>query len=180
MATFVSDLVNKKIRHRGLYEGKEQTVTASFRLKPGTTLTTSDILQMVPAGENVRPTKIVVGIKEVSGTPTYTGSVSVGVAPILASDLVRPDGVAFPALSASATLYSAALNLGTTATNYITPAVAPTTNTKWGPFYVTLTPTGNNSVSGGEVDIFVTVEYTGEHVEAEPIYSEFNSTKYKN
>lgn len=180
MATFNSDLQPKRIRHRGLYEGKEQTVTGSFRLAPGTTLTTADVLNMVPLGENVRPTKIVVGIKEVSGTPVYTGSVSVGVAPQLAVNLVRPTGETFPPLAASATLYSAALNLGTTATNYITPALAPTTNTDWGPFQVTLTPTGNNSVSGGEVDIFVTVEYTGEHQEAAPIYTEFNSSKYKN
>lgn len=180
MATYKSDLTAKLIRQRGLYDGKIQPVSGSFRLSPGATLTTADIIQFVPQGENVRPTRIQVAVKEVSGTPTVTGSVSVGVAPLQATDFTRPDGVAFPPLAASATLYSAAINLGTTVVTHLAPAIAPTTNTKWGPFYVTATPTTNLSVSGGSVDIVVTVEFNGEHQEALPIYTEFNSQKYKN
>jgi hypothetical protein len=123
---------------------------------------------------------VLVAVKEVSGTPTVTGTVSVGVAPSLVANLVRPTGETFPPLTAAATLYSASINLGTTATTHVNPAVAPTTNTDWGPFYVTVTPTANLSVAGGSVDIFVTAEFEGEHQEVAPIYSEFNASKYKN
>lgn len=180
MATFLSDLIPKRLRHRGVYDGKIQSVTGSYRLNPGVTLTTADVIQMIELGENVRPVRLVVAVKEVSGTPTVTGTVSVGVAPSLVANLVRPTGETFPPLTAAATLYSASINLGTTATTHVNPAVAPTTNTDWGPFYVTVTPTANLSVADGSVDIFVTAEFEGEHQEVAPIYSEFNASKYKN
>lgn len=180
MATFKSDLTAKLIRQRGLYDGKVQSVSGSLRLNPGTTITSADVIQAVPLGENVRPTRIQIAVKEVSGTPTVSGTLTTGVAPQLAVDLVRPDGVAFPPLAAAATLYGTGVNVGTTAVTHLSPAIAPTTNTKWGPYFLTLTPSANLSVTGGSVDIVVTVEYNGEHQEANPIYSEFNSQKYKN
>lgn len=181
MATYSSDLVRKLIRHRGLYDGKSQHVSGVYRLKVGTTLTTSDVLNMIPLGENVRPNRITVSYKEVSGTPVITGgSVSVGVAPISATTLTRPTGETFPALSANATLYSAGADLGAAPQVNVAVTAAPTTNTDWGPFYLTLTPTESTSVAGGEIDIILTVEFLGEHQEADPVYTEFNSTKYKN
>lgn len=181
MATYNSNLIPKRLRHRGVYEGREQSLSGTYRLKVGTTLTSADILHMVPLGENVRPDRIIVSYKEVSGTPVITGgSVSVGVAPYSASTLTRPDGTTYAPLTASATLYSAAADLGAGVLVHIAPTVAPSTNTDWGPFIVTLTPTENTSVAGGEIDILVTVEYRGELTEADAVYSEFNASKYKN
>lgn len=181
MATYKSDLTAKLIRQRGLYDGKSQHLSGVYRLKVGTTLTTSDVLQMIPLGENVRPNRITLSYKEVSGTPVITGgSFSVGVAPLQATDFTRPDGVVFPPLSASATLYSAGADLGAATQVNVAVTVAPTTNTDWGPFYLTLTPTESTSVAGGDIDIILTVEFLGEHQEALPIYTEFNSSKVKN
>ena len=73
MATFKSDLLIKRINHRGIYDGKQQVVSGAYRLKPGVTLTTSDLLQMVPLGENTTPTGVILSWKKVSGTPVLTG-----------------------------------------------------------------------------------------------------------
>jgi hypothetical protein len=181
MATYSSNLIPKRIRHRGVYEGREQSLSGTYRLKVGTALTTADVLNMVVLGENSRPDRIIVSYKEVSGTPVITGgSVSVGVAPLNASTLTRADGTTYPPLTANATLYSAAADLGAGVLVHVSPTVAPSTNTDWGPFVITLTPTEATSVAGGEIDIVVTVEFRGELTEADPVYSEFNSGKYKN
>jgi len=181
MATYTSNLIAKRIRHRGLYEGKEQPLSGTYRLKVGTALTTADVFHMVPLGENVRPDRIIVSYKEVSGTPVITGgSFSVGVVPYSATTLERADGTTYAPLTANATLYSSGADLGAGVLVHIAPTVAPSTNTDWGPFILTLTPTEATSVAGGEIDIVVTVEFRGELTEADPVYSEFNSGKYEN
>jgi hypothetical protein len=52
MANFDSDLVVKGIRHRGAHSGKEQTVSAKLRVAAGGSIATTDLMRMVPAGEN--------------------------------------------------------------------------------------------------------------------------------
>ena len=85
MATFDSDLVVKKIRHRGLYSGKEQGVTGSRRFAAGASVALADLLRMGPVGENVRPIRLVLTSTPLSGTPVLTNATfTVGVAPISA------------------------------------------------------------------------------------------------
>lgn len=186
MATIKSDLVVKAVRHRGLYEGKGQSLMGRVRLNAGDSVGTSDILHMVPLGENVRPSRIILSYKEVSGTPAITGGdFDIGVAPLLPGVTVkRGDGTEFPPLTASGTLYSsnADLNDGAAVQVAVTPTVAPSGNTKWGPFLVTLTPNETTSVAGGAIDLNLYVEFEGEKEEVLPPYDAFlvNGGKYKN
>lgn len=177
MATFKSDLLIKRINHRGIYDGKQQVVSGAYRLKPGVTLTTSDLLQMVPLGENTTPTGVILSWKKVSGTPVLTGGTfSIGVDPTKTTDFIRPTGQVFPPLTANATVLGA--TIGTTATvGSFTLAVSakPSANTKYGPFYVTLKPLASCSVSGGELDLYLHVEYDGEHNEADPVYTSWKA-----
>ena len=177
MATFKSDLLIKRINHRGLYDGKTQVVSGAFRLKPGVTLTASDLLQMFPLGENVIPTKVILSWKKVSGTPVLTGGTfSVGVAPVKSADFIRPTGQVFPALTANATALVTPIGTAATVGSYTKEITAkPSANTKYGPFYATLTPTASTSVAGGELDLYLHVEYDGEHNEADPVYTSFKA-----
>lgn len=183
MATYKSDLTVKGIRHRSTHEGIVDSVTGRFRLNPGTALTTADLFNMVPLGENVRPLRIILSYKEVSGTPVLTGGdFDIGVAPLLATNVKRADGTEFPPLTAAATKYSASADLGAATQVNVPVTVAPSDNTKWGPFYVTLTPGEATSVAGGSIDINLTVEFAAEKEEAEPVYSEFltNGGQWRN
>lgn len=186
MATFKSDLVVKGIRHRSSHEGVLDSVTGRFRLNAGASVGTSDTFLAVPLGENVRPLRIILSLKEVSGTPALSGGAfSVGVAPITPGvNLKRPDGVEFPPLTASATQFSSSADFddGSATEIVIEPVPVPSANTKWGPYYVTLTPTETSTVSGGAYDLNVTVEFAAEKEEADPVYTEWlvNGGKYKN
>jgi hypothetical protein len=52
----------------------------------------------------------------------------------------------------------------------------------WAPFYITLTPSGAGafSVAGGDVDVILEAVFLGEQQANQLVYTEFNSTKYKN
>lgn len=174
MATYKSDLTVKGIRHRSTHEGIVDSVTGRFRLNPGRTLTSADLLQMVPLGENVRPLRIILSYKEVSGAPVLTGGdFDIGVAPIQSTNVKRADGTEFAPLTAAAARYSSSADLGAASQVNVAVTVAPSDNTKWGPFYVTLTPGENTSVADGSIDINLTVEFAAEKEEAEPVYTEF-------
>lgn len=183
MATYNSDLTVKGIRHRSTHEGIVDSVTGRYRLSPGASLTTADLLRMVPLGENVRPLRLILSYKEVSGTPVLTGGdFDVGVAPLQATNVKRGDGVEFPPLTAAATRYSTSADLGAGTQVNIAVTVPPSDNTKWGPFYLTLTPGETTSVAGGEIDINLTVEFAAEKEEAAPVYTEWltNGGKWRN
>lgn len=73
MATYVSNLVAKRNRHRGLYSGMPYEVAGRIELANGTVLTTADVLRFVPVGENQvvkRVTLLVLG-----DTSTAAGSI---------------------------------------------------------------------------------------------------------
>ena len=183
MATLYSQQIPKRLRHRGLYGGKEQSVSGTIRVVAGQSIATSDLLQMLILGENVRPEAILVGVKKVSGTPVLTNpSFSVGVTPLLTASVTRPDGTVYPPLTASATVLGASTALGADNLARFNEPAPPTANTEWGPYIVTLTPSGAGafSVAGGDIDLFVEIVCRGELTEADPIYSEFNSGKFKN
>jgi len=185
MATFYSQQIPKRLRHRGLYEGKEQSVSGTIRVIPGQSLATTDLIQMLILGENVRPESILVGVKKVNGTPVLTNpSFSVGVTPLVLNptSVTRPDGTVYPPLVASTTVLGTSTALGADNLARFAEPAPPTANTEWGPYIVTLTPSGAGafSVAGGDIDLFVEIVCRGELTEANPIYSEFNSGKFKN
>lgn len=76
MATFNSNLIRKRTKHRGIYTGQEYTVEGVIRLPAGHVLTDSDVLRFAPLGENQVVTKVWAYI--VGSLPT--AQVSVGYA----------------------------------------------------------------------------------------------------
>ena len=163
MANFDSDLIVKNIRHRGIANGKEQTVSGRVRVKAGGSIATSDLLRMVPLGENQRPIRMVAMIRA-------------------ASNVTRPDGTVFTPVTTSATRLGASTALSTDEMAHFTEIDSVTDSVNWGPFYVTMTPSGAGafSVAGGDVDVTLEVVYLGEAQTAEPVYTRFNNPKYKN
>lgn len=60
MATFESNLIKKRHRHRGIYSGKPYEVAGRIFLPEGTVLAADDILLAVPVGENQRVKEVTV------------------------------------------------------------------------------------------------------------------------
>ncbi len=180
MATLNSDLVVKKIRHRGLYSGKEQSVTGSIKLSAGTSVATTDLLQMVPLGENVRPIRILLQVTPLSGTPVLTNAVfDVGVKSISTTALTRPDGTSYPALVTDADQLAANVTLANnTKTTIEIPRPVADSVANYGPYYVTLTPdTSAFSVAGGDILVSAEVVFLGEIKPDAMVYTSWNSQK---
>lgn len=180
MAT--TDLFAKGIRHRGLYEGKEQSVSGRFRMTDGQTLAAGEAILAIPLGENVAPYRVMLTATKLDGTPVLTAAAfDVGVSPILDEDVERADGRVYPPLDEDADLFGN-LDVSAAARDALDLTVDPSDSAKWGPFYVTLTPAAEASVAGGDVDIQLTVYFLGEKEEADPVYTEWqvNGGKYKN
>lgn len=180
MATLNSDLVVKKIRHRGLYSGKEQSVTGSIKIAAGGSVATTDLLQMVPLGENVRPDKIVLQVTPLSGTPVLTNPVfDVGVKAISATAFTRPDGTSYAVPATDADQLAANVTLANfTKTTIEIPRPVADSVSKYAPFYVTLTPdTSAFSVAGGDILLSCEVVFKGEVRPDAMVYTEFNSSK---
>ena len=180
MATLDSDLVVKKIRHRGLYSGKEQSVTGSIKLSAGTSVATTDLLQMVPLGENVRPIRILLQVTPLSGTPVLTNAVfDVGVKSISTTALTRPDGTSYPALITDADQLAANVTLANnTKTTIEIPRPVADSVANYGPYYVTLTPdTSAFSVAGGDILVSAEVVFLGEIKPDAMVYTSWNSQK---
>ena len=180
MATLDSDLVVKKIRHRGLYSGKEQSVTGSIKLSAGTSVATTDLLQMVPLGENVRPIRILLQVTPLNGTPVLTNAVfDVGVKSISTTALTRPDGTSYPALITDADQLAANVTLANnTKTTIEIPRPVADSVANYGPYYGTLTPdTSAFSVAGGDILVSAEVVFLGEIKPDAMVYTSWNSQK---
>lgn len=182
MATFNSDLVVKKLRHRGLHMGREQNVTGGLYVAAGGSIALTDLIQMVPLGENTRPIRITINSTPLSGTPVLTNpTFSIGVTAI-GGTFTRPDGSAFPAVTTSATILSAATALANNTKTFIEiPRPAADSVSKYGPLYVTLTPAGAGafSVSGGDILLQCEVTFLGEKKDRALVYEEFLNQKVK-
>lgn len=182
MANLDSNLVAKKNRNRGVHAGQLMSVTGVRRITAGTSVATTDLLRMVPCGENIRPVRIVLRWKPVSGTPVLTNAVfSVGVAPIQTTSFTRPDGTVFAPPTASATAFVATTTVDATdnmATTVEVKRPVADSVSAYGPFYVTLTPiTSAFSVAGGDGDLMCTVEFDGETVGTANVYETYVSQK---
>lgn len=60
MAEYRSNLIAKRMRHRGIYEGKPYEVAGRIAISEGTALAADDVLLAVPVGENQRVKEVTV------------------------------------------------------------------------------------------------------------------------
>lgn len=183
MANRDSNLYKKGLAHRGVYGGKEQTVTGVIRVKAGESIATSDLLRMVPLGENVRPVQLTLTAVPVAGNPVLTAfTFKAGVAPMSDTPYKRPDGTEFPVIPTNDTALVASLAIPAggliTSTAVTRPVAASVPN--YAPFIATLVPTAAASVAGGDVDLSLTVVFIGEQKADGLIYDKFMDTKVKN
>lgn len=73
MTDYLSNLVKKKNRHRGIYTGTPYQVAGRIFLPSGTALTTSDDLLFVPVGENQMIKRVTLQVN--GDTSTIAGSI---------------------------------------------------------------------------------------------------------
>lgn len=163
MATFDSNLMLKKNRHRGLYSGKPYDVVGRIELAEGTVLATGDILRFVPVGENQRVNKVrayIIGL-----LPTATASI--GWQQMLDADgdpvVVQrqgPFGDADTMFTSPATdddAFAAAAVFSTAREVLQTTAIKLA-----GPIDLSMTVVTGGTVGAGGVEIFCGLELDGE------------------
>lgn len=183
MANRDSNLYRKGLSHRGVYGGKEQTVTGVIRIKAGESIATSDLLRMVPLGENVRPINIALTATPVAGTPALTGfTFKAGVVPASTTPFKRPDGTEFPVLTADDDALVASLAIPAGLLIQSAAVLRPVANSvpNYAPYVATLVPTAAASVAGGDIDLAMTVTFVGEQKADGLIYDQFMNGKVKN
>lgn len=188
MATRDSDLIVKKRKERGLYSGKIQSITGSIRLGISSGLVASvalaDLIRMVPVGENVRPVRLTLTSTPLSGTPVLTNpTFTAGVAPYSATTYTRPDGNTYPALTADTDQLATAIAIDADNMKSVVEVARPVADSvsKYGPYYVTLTPSGAGafSVAGGDILLQLCVEFEGEVKPDNLVYSSWIDQKVK-
>lgn len=185
MATYSSAEVLKKQRNRGSHRGVTQTASGSIRVGVAQTITsiaTTDLIRVLTLGENQRPTKVTLSAVPVSGTPVLVNpTFNVGVADAHGGTFTRPDGTTYAAVTTDADQISAALVIPSDNMVVDTQVARAMATAAFGPFYVTMTPAGAGafSVTGGVIDLVLTVEFGGE-IGAAPVYVEYNATKVAN
>lgn len=183
MANFDTLQVQKLVRARGVYSGREQSVTGTLVVRAGTSVALTDLIRAVPVGENGRPIRVIVASTPISGTPVLTNpTFNVGVAP-LGGTYTRLDGTTYPPLAASAAILSPALVLAGDNMKQDIEVARPVADSisNYGPFYVTLTPAGAGafSVAGGDIELSVTVVLVGEE-NNNSIYTTYVNQKVSN
>lgn len=185
MANFDTNLFRKGLNHRGVYGGKEQTVTGLLTLRAGAPIATTDLIRAVPLGENVRPIRITLVATPISGTPVLTNfTVDVGVAPLSANNLTRPDGTVYTPLTADVDALVDAMVVDGVNMETSISVNRPVANgvARYAPFAVTLTPSGAGalSVSGGDVELAISVTFLGEQIANGFVYDQYINQKVKN
>lgn len=163
MALYNSNLVTKRNRHRGMYEGQDYDVAGRIFLESGTALTTSDDLLFVPVGENQVIHKI--SLLVLGDTSTIAGSIGTfqilgpdGVTPVTVERLgpLGPTSSKYTSPATSAASLRAAGQLdGYTETVLATPAKLA------GPTNVGIRITTGGTVAA-DTEMFLTVYFKGE------------------
>lgn len=162
MTAIKSNLVAKRTRHRGIYEGQDYDVAGRVFLPAGTVLTTADDLLMIPVGENQAIHKI--SLLVLGDTSTIAGEI--GYFQILDSNgdpvIVERNGPfgeadsKFTSPATSSAAYRAAGQLdGYTETIISAPAKLA------GPVNVGIAITTGGTVAA-DTEIFLTAYFKGE------------------
>lgn len=185
MANFDTNLYRKMNRQRGVYGGKEQSVTGVLRVADGGSIATTDLIRAIPMGENTRPIRVTVSAVPVAGTPVLTNATfNVGVAPLSSVTMKRPNGDEFPPLTEDPDALAAAVALGDDEVITVTEVTRPVADSvpNYGPYVVTATPAGAGafSVAGGDVELHITVVFLGEQVADGFVYTTFVDQKVAN
>ncbi len=184
MANFDSQSVQKLTRSRGLYAGKEQSVSGTIVVRAGGSIATTDLIRALVLGENQRPVRLILTSTPISGTPVLTNpTFNVGVAPFSTASYTRLEGTIHAPLTAVASQLSAGLVIATDNMKADVEVARPVADSvaNYAPFYVTMTPAGAGafSVAGGDIELTLTVVVVGEENNA-LIYNEYAQTKVKN
>jgi hypothetical protein len=182
MATYNSNEVLKKLRNRGSHAGRVETVSGVLRCAAGTSIATTDLINMLAMGENTRPIAITLAALPVSGTPALTNpTFDVGVIDINGT-FTRPDGTTYPAVTTDADMLSAALAITTDNVATDSDLNRPMATAKYAPYYITLTPSGAGafSVASGDIDLVLTVSFVGEVKGDALVYDEYINDKVAN
>jgi hypothetical protein len=168
MATLKSLEVSKKQRNRGKARGVTNTASGTLRVGVAQTVTsiaTTDLIQFLIMGENQRPTKATLAAIPVSGTPVLVNpTFNIGVADAHGGTFTRPDGSTYAVVTTDADQISAALVIPSDNMVVDTQVARPMATANFAPYYVTATPAGAGafSVTGGVIDLVLTLEFAGE------------------
>jgi hypothetical protein len=179
MTIYNSNLVTRRNRHRGMYEGQDYNVAGRVFLANGTVLTTSDDLLFVPVGENQVIHKI--SLLVLGDTSTIAGSIGTfqilgpdGVTPVTVERLgpLGPTDSKFTSPATSAASLRAAGQLdGYTETVLATPAKLA------GPTNVGIRITTGGTIAA-DTEMFLTVYFKGETSELELLAEYPNPYQY--
>lgn len=162
MSIYRSNLVLKKTRERGLYEGKPQVVSGRIFVPNGTVLTTADDFLFVPVGENlaIKELRLLV----IGDTSTIAGSIGTfqildrfGVA--VSVERKGPGGAAATKFTSPATS-AAALRAAGQLDGY-TETVLATPTKLTGPSNVGIRITTGGTIAA-DTELFLDVEFYGE------------------
>ena len=166
MATFESNLVKKRHRHRGIYSGKPYEVAGRIFLPAGTVLAADDILLSVPVGENQRIKEVTVltigDAGAAAGSVGWFQMLDAQGNPVVVRrrgpDRFAPEGAEFvsPATDEDGLAVAATLN------GYRRVAVAgPTMDKLAGPVNVGVEITTGGTVAE-DTEVFIGVMFDGE------------------
>ena len=188
MATLDSNLVKKKFKHRGRQAGRLEEVTGVIRFDAGESAALTDLLRMVPLGDNVRPVRLILTSVPVSGTPVLTNpTFTAGVTTVSSGTFSRPgSSTTFTNVTADTDILATAITVNADNMASVIEVARPVADSvsNYAPFYVTLTPSGVGafSVAGGAVDLCLTVQYYGEQADLETahVYTEYVNQKVQN
>lgn len=181
MATLKATQILKHLRNRAPYGGEEKTVSGRIKIAAGTSVATTDLIQMLEMGENTRPIRIVLSSTTLSGTPVLTNpTFDVGVQATGTTPFVDAYGTSYPQLTTVAGQLSPALVIDSDnmATDIEIPRPVANSVTNYAPYFITLTPSGAGafSVAGGDIELVLTVTIRGKG-DVDPVYTEYVNQK---
>lgn len=164
MAIYRSNLVAKRMPHRGLYSGKPNEVAGRIFLPSGTVLVAGDVLKFLPIGENQRVkevTSLAIGnIGAAAGSIGYSQILDSAGNPVVVQrhgpSTYVPAGSNFTSPATNATAYAAAGAL----TGY-KRVVVPTGGKLAGPVHLSVTITTGATLAE-DVELFVGAMFDGE------------------
>jgi hypothetical protein len=185
MATLKSNQIHKHLRNRAPEVGDDKVVTGELTVRSGTSIATTDLIQILEMGENTRPVKIVLQSVPLSGTPVLTNATfDVGVQQTSANAFVDAYGTSYAPVTTTANKLSPALAIDSDnmATDSEVPRPVADSVANYAPYFITLTPSGAGafSVAGGDIKLRLTVTLIGRGTDADAVYTEYVNQKVDN
>ena len=161
MATLNSNLVTKRMRHRGIYSGKPYRADGVIRLEEGTVLAAGDVLLFVPVGEQQNVEKVFVtalgGVGALAGSIGYHQILDAEGQPAKVTRVPSVDEETYTSPATDADAFSAA-----TALTGHKEIVVATTNKLPGPVVVSVTITTGATIPAGGAELLVGAQFLGE------------------